>query len=49
VALDDWWAVTRWEIAADTGWTLEYIESLSFEDVWQYLSVRDAGRKSAGA
>jgi hypothetical protein len=48
VSLDAWWAVTRWEIAEDTGWSLAEIEALSFEDVWEYLSVRDARRKSGG-
>jgi hypothetical protein len=40
--MTDWWAFMRWEIAKATGWTLEYIDTLSFEDIWQYLSVNDA-------
>jgi hypothetical protein len=48
VTLAEWWAVTRWEIAQDTGWTLDAIEELSFEDVWEYLSLRDASARVRG-
>lgn len=32
----------RWQIAKETGWTLEYLDALSFEDVFEWLSINDA-------
>jgi hypothetical protein len=40
-----WWAVTRWRMAAETGWTLEYIDGLTMEDVREWLSIKDAEAK----
>lgn len=37
-----WWAIMRWRLAEDTGWTLEYIDNLSFGDIRQWLSIKDA-------
>ena len=47
LTLDHWWALMRWEIAEHTGWTLEYIEALSFEAIWEYLSVNDGNAKAS--
>ena len=46
VPMGDWWADMRWKIAGQTGWTLEYIDGLSLEAVWQYLSVADGRTKA---
>lgn len=32
----------EWQIAFDTGWTLEYIGSLSYTDVFDYIQIKDA-------
>jgi hypothetical protein len=38
----------EWELALRTGWTLEYIRSLSMQDLADYRQVID-GMKKAGA
>ncbi len=35
-----------WKIAMDTGWTLEYIESLSIEQYHQWFQFKDAEVKA---
>jgi len=45
MGLDDWRKVIRWQIAEATGWALEYIDALSFEDIWEFLNVRDGLNK----
>lgn len=30
----------RWIVAMDTGWTLEYIDQLSAEDMTEYLAYK---------
>lgn len=37
---------TEWKIAFDTGWTLEYIRSMSMQDIENYYQVKDATRKA---
>ena len=37
---------TEWKIAFDTGWTLDYIRSLSLQDIENYFQVRDGARKA---
>jgi hypothetical protein len=43
---ENWWALTRWQLARETGWTLEYIDSLTLPDISQYLSVMDGIQKA---
>jgi hypothetical protein len=38
----------RWQIASETGWQLDYIDALSFEDIWQWLSLRKAATALIG-
>ena len=47
VGLDEWHSALRWEIAKETGWTLEYIDELSLNDVWEYLSIKSGTAKKA--
>lgn len=37
----------EWQIALDTGWTLEYIRSLRYGDLIEYIQVKDAMAKAA--
>lgn len=37
----------RWEMAERFGWTLEYIDAMSVEDLHQYLQITDAKGKAA--
>ena len=39
----------RWRIAEATHWTLEYIDALSFEDIWHWISVHDGTNKAANS
>ena len=34
------WEGIRWIVAMDTGWSLEYIDQLSDEDMTQYLAYK---------
>lgn len=43
---EQWRVMKRWEIAEDMGWSLEYIDNLTPEDLWEYQSVKD-GRSKA--
>lgn len=43
---EQWRIMKRWEIAEEMGWSLEYIDSLSPEDLWEWQSVKD-GRSKA--
>lgn len=45
--LATWWAIHRWRIAEETGWTLEYIDDMSMADVQEWLSVRDGETKAS--
>lgn len=38
-------AILRWRLAEATGWTLDYIDSLSMGALWEWLSIRDADAK----
>lgn len=38
--------VFEWQLAFDTGWTLEYIRSLRYGDLIEYIQVRDAMTKA---
>lgn len=40
-------AYVQWRIAFDTGWTLEYIKSLRYGDLVEYLEIKDAMAKAA--
>ncbi len=40
---DEWW---RWRLVRETGWTLDYIDSLSLADFHEWLQVED-GRAAA--
>lgn len=40
--MDAWWALTRWQIATDTGLSLREIDRLPVKDISEYLSVKDA-------
>jgi hypothetical protein len=35
-----------WKIVEDTGWTLDYIRSLSMRDVHDYIQITDAKAKA---
>jgi hypothetical protein len=35
-----------WKLIFDTGWTLDYIESLTMQDFHDYLNVKDAMNKA---
>lgn len=37
----------RWRLAAEFGWTLEYIDSLSVGDIIQYISIADGKAHAA--
>lgn len=41
----DWWRAMRWQMAKETGWSLEYIDGLTWGDVWEYVQVADADAK----
>lgn len=41
----DYWRAMRWQIAKETGWSLEYIDNLSLGDEWEYLQLKDADAK----
>jgi hypothetical protein len=47
MSLDDTWIKLRWDIARATGWTFEVIDSLSADDIQEYISIRD-GEVKAG-
>jgi len=32
----------EWTLAFETGWTLDYIRSLSMQDIQDYLQIKDA-------
>lgn len=38
--------VFEWQLAFDTGWTLEYIRSLRYGDLIEYIQVKDAMAKA---
>lgn len=40
--MDAWWALTRWQMAMDTGLSLRTIDRLPLKDISDYLSVKDA-------
>lgn len=42
---EDYWRAMRWQIAKETGWSLEYIDNLSLGDEWEYLQLKDADAK----
>ena len=42
---EDWWRAMRWQMAKETGWSLEYIDGLTWGDVWEYVQVADANAK----
>lgn len=42
---EDWWRAVRWQMAKETGWSLEYIDNLSWGDVWEYMQLNDADAK----
>ena len=44
---DDWWSLMRWRLARETGWPLEYIDELSFDDIREHLSVSDGEAKAS--
>ena len=37
----------RWELARAFGWTLEYIDSISLSDLFEYWQVEDGINKAA--
>jgi len=37
--------MVRWDLAEKTGWTLDYIATLTPQDVYEYFSVKDANTK----
>ena len=39
----------RWDMVEATGWTLEYIDSLPFSEVQNYLGIRDGRAKARGS
>jgi hypothetical protein len=36
----------RWKIVEDTGWTLEYVDSLTLSDMREYMQVLDGTQKA---
>jgi hypothetical protein len=36
----------EWQIALDTGWTLEYIRGLKYGDLIEYIQIKDALNKA---
>jgi hypothetical protein len=36
----------EWRLALDTGWTLDYIRSLPYGDIVEYLEITDAINKA---
>ncbi len=36
----------EWELVMATGWTLEYVRSLSMQDFYNYLQIEDAKGKA---
>lgn len=40
---DEFW---EWELILETGWTLEYVHSLTVQDYYNYLQIRDAKGKA---
>lgn len=36
----------KWRIAFDTGWTLEYINSLTYGSLVEYMEIQDAMAKA---
>lgn len=43
---DEFWI---WRLVQETGWTLEYIDSLSIEHWHEWLAIRDAEVKAKNA
>jgi hypothetical protein len=35
-----------WDIAFDTGWQLDYINSLSMSQIHEYIQIKDARNKA---
>lgn len=42
LSAEEWWRLTRVDLASEYGWTLEYIDSLRVEDVGDILAVSHA-------
>ena len=40
------WKYWTWKLAETTGWTLEYIRSLTMQDYHDYLQIKDARLKA---
>lgn len=36
----------RWELAGRYGWTLDYIDSLSVQNIHEFIQIRDARNKA---
>ena len=36
----------KWELAKEFGWTLDYIDSLSLQDVHEYYQIKDGKLRS---
>ena len=36
----------EWKLVLDTGWTLDYIRSLSLQDYHNYFQIKDAKSKA---
>lgn len=45
---DQSWRIMRLKIARETGWTLEYIEDLSVQDVYDLQSMFEGEAKANG-
>lgn len=39
------WEYWRWEIATQTGWSLEYVDALTMADVHEYMQILDGVSK----
>lgn len=46
ISYDDLWAWERWRLARDTGWSLEYIDELTLDDMREWRSVTDGEAKA---
>jgi hypothetical protein len=42
------WALIRWDIAEQTGWTLEYIDSLDINDIYERSDILTARAQARG-
>jgi len=38
--------MVRWHLAETFGWSLEYIDSMSFQDVYEYFQIAEGKNKA---